>query len=102
MTVADCQELLNIATRDKSSLEFRKTGLERQLDSSSTNSVEIEAELAAVTAEVNIYEQIIASLPEGTIKEENKVKLTKAQYKKFTLEQRRGELWHAILAAKAV
>ncbi len=88
-TAADCQALINLANQEKEILDHRRVGMEIQRKSSATNSVSIEAELAAVTAEIDAYNSVIASLPDGPVKEENRRKLIKSEYKKFLLEQRR-------------
>ena len=48
-------------------------------------------ELAAVSAEIASVDSIVAGLPEGQIKKDFQVRLTKLLYKKFTLEQRREQ-----------
>ncbi|CAN5886179.1 hypothetical protein BH11BAC4_BH11BAC4_06680 [soil metagenome] len=89
-TRPDCEALINIATNDKESFLYRKTGLKRQRDSASSTSVEIEADLASVNAELAAYQTILASLPDGPARDNTLVLQTKAQYKKFLLEERKG------------
>jgi hypothetical protein len=97
---ADCQVLIDTANVDKDSLVYRKTGLERQKQSAGATTVGIDADLAAVEAEIAALDTVISTLPEGTVKEENKVKLTKAQYKKFLLDQRKPNFGSIALIEK--
>jgi hypothetical protein len=89
-TKADCIVLLNIANAERDSLLYRKTGQQRQSHTAILTSMEIATSLATITAELDALEAILAALPPGPIYDENKVKKTKATYKKFLLEQRRG------------
>jgi transcriptional regulator with XRE-family HTH domain len=86
----DCQVLINIANAEKEALSYRKTGLERQRSSATLTSAEIEAELTSVNAELDALQTVINSLPEGPTKTEAVRKFKKAEYKKFLLEQRKG------------
>ncbi|MEO8771898.1 MAG: helix-turn-helix transcriptional regulator [Ferruginibacter sp.] len=96
----DCQAMIDAANDDKDSLVYRKTGLERQMQSASTTTVSIDADSAAAIAEISALETVIAGLPEGSVKEETKVKLTKAQYKKFLLDQRKANFGSVALVGK--
>jgi hypothetical protein len=89
-TVADCQSLISIANAEKEGLAYRKTGLERQHESATLTSAEIETELASVDAELNALQTILNSIPEGPTRVETLRKFKKAEYKKFLLEQRKG------------
>ena len=89
-TKPDCQSLIDIANSEKEGLAYRKTGLERQRLSVTGNAAEIETELAAVTAELEALQEVYDKMLPGQIKQETMVKLTKAEYKKFLLEQRKG------------
>ena len=89
-TKPDCQALLNIANSEKETLAYRKTGIDRQRQSVTLTSAEIETELASVTAEMDALQTVYDNLPEGPTKQETLVKFTKAEYKKFLLEQRKG------------
>ncbi|MFT3910940.1 MAG: hypothetical protein QM737_16090 [Ferruginibacter sp.] len=97
---ADCQALIDTANDDKDSLVYRKTGLQRQMQSASSNTVGIEADLAAAVAEIEALNTVIANLPPGNTREETSVKLTKAEYKKFLLEQRKGNYGSTALIGK--
>lgn len=85
----DCQAMIDMATDDKDALVYRKTGLERQKQSASSTTVGIEADLSATVAEIAALQTVLNGLPEGSVKEDTKVKITKAEYKKFLLEQRK-------------
>jgi hypothetical protein len=89
-TKPDCQSLIDIAISEKESLAYRKTGLDRQRQNVSLTSVEIETELASVNAELSALQTVIDNLPDGPTKQEVLVKFRKAEYKKFLLEQRKG------------
>ena len=85
-----CQVLINIANAEKDALSYRKTGLERQRLTATLTSAEIEAELTSVSAELEALQTVIDNLPEGPTKTEAIRKFKKAEYKKFLLEQRKG------------
>lgn len=89
-TKADCTALLNIANAEKDGMVYRRTGLQRQSQTASLTSLEIESSLAAVNAELSALTAILATLPPGPTYDENLVRKTKADYKKFLLEQRRS------------
>ncbi|MDB5203298.1 MAG: hypothetical protein JWQ27_2707 [Ferruginibacter sp.] len=89
-TIADCDALLATAASEKDDLDIRKRQLERKQENAASNSTEIDADLASVTAEIEAYEAVIAGMPEGPAKQQLISKLTKAVYKKFTLEERRA------------
>jgi hypothetical protein len=89
-TRPDCQALLNIVNAEKSDLAYRRTGLERQHYSSAVTAVSIEADLAATTAELNALQTVLAGIPPGPTYEQTQVKFRKAEYRKFLLEQRKG------------
>ena len=89
-TKDDCQALIDIANAEKETLAYRKTGLDRQRQNVTLTAAEIEAELASVTAEVDALQSVYDSLPEGQIKQETLTRFRKAEYKKFLLEERKG------------
>lgn len=99
-TKAACSALLDIAGREKSNLEYRKTGLQRQSDSATVSALEITAGLAAVNAELAALESILATLPPGPTYDDNMVRKIKAEYKKFLLEQRSGNYGPIALVEK--
>lgn len=81
--------MIDMTTENRSALDYRKTGLERQQQTASSNSVSIEADLTAAEAEIAALNTVMASLPDGPVKDETQVRLTKAIYKKFLLDQRK-------------
>ncbi|MDN3657241.1 hypothetical protein QWZ08_16445 [Ferruginibacter paludis] len=88
-TTADCDLLLAMAAKEKSNLDFKKLSDERQKTNYSDNSIEIDAELLAVEAEIAATTTIINTLPEGTSKDDAVKKKTKLEYKKFLLDNRK-------------
>ena len=68
-TIADCDVLLTMANKEKADLAFKKLSEERLVTNYSTTSVEIDAVLQGVLAEISAVDTIIATLPEGSTKE---------------------------------
>jgi hypothetical protein len=100
-TRPDCQALINIANAEKGNLEYRKTGISRQHQSASLTSLGIQTELAAVTSELTTLNGIIGNLPAGTTYyDETVVKIKRAEYKKFLLEQRKTNFGPIALVEK--
>lgn len=99
-TVADCNQLLNWASREKSELEFKKLSDERQTARFAENSQELDAILAGVIAEIAATESIIAMLPEGPTREDAIDRKTRLEYKKFVLENRRESYGSVALLEK--
>ncbi len=94
--LADCNSLIESAQMEREEIAFRKQQQERQYKGISNGTVGVDSELAAVTAEIGSIEPIVASLPDGQLKKDFQVRLTKLNYKKFTLEQRKDQ--YGILA----
>lgn len=88
-TRPDCQALIDLANREKSTKDYRKEGLERQHQSATITSQEIAASLQAVNAEMQALQHVHDNLPEGPIKLNMANDITKLVYKKFLLEQRK-------------
>jgi hypothetical protein len=88
-SVADCDLLLAWAAKEKADLEFKRLSEERMTNNYSTTSIEIDAELQSVTAEIDATTTIIATLPEGESKVDAVKKKVKLEYKKFLLENRK-------------
>ncbi|HEV7783442.1 MAG TPA: hypothetical protein VGO58_19345 [Chitinophagaceae bacterium] len=88
-TKPDCQALINIANTEKGTLAYRKTGLERQRQTATITSQEIESSLLAVTAEIEGLQLAHDSMPEGPSKQNIFNTIKKNEYKKFLLEQRK-------------
>jgi hypothetical protein len=88
-TRPDCQALIDFATQEKGTLSYRKEGNERQRQSATITSQEIESNLLAVTAEIGAMQSVYDTLPEGPTKQDFFTSIKKAEYKKFLLEQRK-------------
>lgn len=88
-TRPDCQALIDLANSEKGTLEYRKTGLERQHLTATVTSAEIESSLQAVNVQIDGLQSVYATLAEGPYKQSILTAIKKAEYKKFLLEQRR-------------
>ena len=88
-TIADCDVLLTMANKEKADLAFKKLSEERLVTNYSTTSVEIDAVLQGVLAEISAVDTIIATLPVGTTKENEEKRKVRLEYKKFLLENRK-------------
>ena len=88
-SATDCDLVLVMAADEKADLEFKKVTADRHTTIYTANAAEIDADLQTVNAEITVLETIIPNLPEGPAKAENSDKLVKANYKKFTLENRK-------------
>ena len=88
-TIADCDVLLTMANKEKADLVFKKLSVERLVTNYSTTSVEIDAVLQGVLAEISAVDTIIATLPEGATKENEEKRKVRLEYKKFLLENRK-------------
>lgn len=87
--VADCDILLAWAAKEKADLNFKKLSEERLTTNYSTTSIEIDAELQDIIAEIASTETIIDTLPAGNSKDDAIKKKVKLEYKKFLLENRK-------------
>lgn len=87
--VADCNALLTWAGREKADLAFKKTAEERLTVKFAETSVEIDAILQSVLAELEALDTIIAALPDGPIKDDQIKTRIKKEYKRFLLVTRR-------------
>ncbi|NHN26359.1 hypothetical protein FIA58_011775 [Flavobacterium jejuense] len=87
--VSDCDVLLTWAGKEKAELTFKKISEERLTVKYSSTSLEVESELQGVLIELTALDSVIASLPEGEIKEDKLKKKTKLVYRKFLLEDRK-------------
>lgn len=90
MTKPDCQAMINIATAERNVLVHKKSVQQFQHQNASATSVDVEAELAATSAELAALANILASLPESPTKDKLFINFKKVEYKKFQLEQRKG------------
>jgi hypothetical protein len=99
-TVADCNLLLSLATKEKSDLEFRKLSAERQRSSYAENAGEVDAELAAANAELAVVNTIIGTLPEGPTKDDNITKKMRLDLKLRLLNEKKDNYGAVALLAK--
>lgn len=90
-TADDCDLLLSLAAKEKGDLDFRKLSLQRQRNSYALTAVEVEAELLAVTAELDALNVMIPTLPNGTSKDSNIERQKRLELRKFQLTQRRDD-----------
>jgi len=88
-TVADCDVLLTMANKEKADLTFKKLSEERLVTNYSTTSVEIDAVLQGVIAEIAAVDSILAVLPVGATKDSEEKRKVRLEYKKFLLENRK-------------
>jgi hypothetical protein len=88
-TIADCDVLLTMANKEKADLAFKKLSEERLVTNYSTTSVEIDAVLQGVIAEIAAVNSILAVLPEGPTKDSEEKRKVRLEYKKFLLENRK-------------
>jgi hypothetical protein len=88
-TIADCDVLLTMANKEKADLTFKKLSEERLVTNYSTTSVEIDAILQGVIAEIAAVDAILGVLPEGATKDSEEKRKVRLDYKKFLLENRK-------------
>jgi hypothetical protein len=98
--VADCNALLAWSVREKADLNYKKITIERLTQKYAETSVGLDAEIQGVIAEIAATETIIAALPEGPSKEAQLDKLTRLEYKKFVLENRKESYGSVALLQK--
>ena len=94
--VADCDVLLTWAAREKADLDFELMSEDRLTDKFETTSVEVEAILQGVLAELSALKVAVVMLPEGKGKREMSVRIKKLEHKQFLLENRK--LTYGLLA----
>lgn len=99
-TVADCDVLLAWAEKEKSDLTFKQLSVERVTTNYSSISVEIDAILQGVIAEIAAVETVIGVLPDGPTKEDEIKRKTRLEYKRFLLENRKESYGSVALLEK--
>jgi len=99
-SVADCDVLLAWAEKEKSDLTFKQLSVERVTVNYSSTSIEIDAVLQGVIAEIDATATVIAALPEGPTKEDLEKKKTRLEYKRFLLENRKESYGSVALLEK--
>ncbi|MDJ1483581.1 hypothetical protein QNI16_23990 [Cytophagaceae bacterium YF14B1] len=87
----DCDKVLTKLSDIKENLEFRQISLTRSKDNASERASDIDADLAAAEAEVESLIAIIAALPESATKTEMENRKVRADYRLFTLQQRKAQ-----------
>ncbi|CAM3582882.1 hypothetical protein FSS13T_23580 [Flavobacterium saliperosum S13] len=99
-TITDCDTLLAWANKEKSELTLKKINDEYSVQNYGSTSIEIEAILQGVIAEIAAQESVIAILQEGPSKEEAIRKKTRLEYKRFVLTTRKENYGSVALLEK--
>lgn len=97
---SDCDVLLAWAEKEKADLAFKKFSEERMTANYSSTSVEIDAVLQGVLAEISAVQTVIDVLPAGPTKENEIKRKTRLEYKKFLLENRKDSYGSVALLEK--
>ncbi len=90
-TLADCDAILTLVSREQADLQFAKAATEREITHYAENSVEVDAELQKVNAELAAYTTIVANLPAGENKEANITKLKRLEVRQRVLADRKND-----------
>jgi len=90
-TVADCDVLLAMAIQRKGELLHRRENITYQKDNNAVTSVELQTELLSVNTELSSVDGIIATLPEGPIKEDYVVKQSRLQWRQKLLNNKKAD-----------
>ena len=98
--VTDCEMLLTLSQKEKADLEYKKLSAERLTTRYSENSVEIEATLQGVLAELEAVDTILSTLAEGPTRDDLLNRKTRLEYKKFLLENRKASYGAVALLEK--
>src|SRR4051812_44538441 len=99
--IADCDYLTAEAIKVKKTLEYKKTGLERQQENFTENTVEVSSDLVTKQAELDAVNSVIPTLPEGQTKDENVKRQKKLEYEIFLLNDRKGNYGNVALVDKS-
>ncbi len=86
---ADCDALIQLAGKEKDDLQYRKTTVTHQNASFANTAAEVEADLISTNSQLGALTTVIASLPEGDVKESNITKQKKLELKAFLLNQKK-------------
>jgi hypothetical protein len=78
-TVIDCDSLTEYGLREKSNLTYKKNNFLHQIENIGTNSQDVDAELITINARISMAQNLIATLPDGKVKENQKVELAKLE-----------------------
>jgi hypothetical protein len=87
--IADCDLLLTWSLKEKADLDFQKLSEDRLTTRFASTSIEVQAILQSVIAELAALETVIAALPNGPTKVNELKRKVKLEYKKFLLENRK-------------
>lgn len=88
--VADCNALLSWAAKEKATLNFKKLSEQRLTEKFAETSIELDAVLQGIIAELAATINTLPMLPEGSkAKNDALDKIIRLEYKKFLLENRR-------------
>lgn len=98
--VTDCDSLLAWAQNERGDLEFKALSDTRLLTKYSATSIDIDATLQGVLAEIAASETIIAALPDGPTKTDAENRKYRLEYQKFLLENRKANYGYVALLQK--
>jgi hypothetical protein len=99
-TQADCDLLLSLAAKEKSNLEFQKLSTQRQRENYAETAAAVAAELQAVDAELAALGSIIATLPDGDVKDDNITRQKRLELRKRLLDDRKENYGSVALLEK--
>jgi hypothetical protein len=88
-TVPDCDSLIAIVNTKKADLEFKKYQLEKKRTTTTTTSADRDTEIPSTQAEIAAYQNTLLTLVDVEARKGIQSKLTRAEYKLFTLTERR-------------
>ncbi|MCL9805537.1 hypothetical protein NAT51_08385 [Flavobacterium amniphilum] len=89
-TTTDCDAVLNSAQREKRDLEFKKIGDVRFTENFSFNSVETQAELQVVLAELAGCEIALSMLAPGKKRDTEILRKANLEHRKFVIEHKKS------------
>jgi hypothetical protein len=98
--VTDCDSLLAWTQNEKGDLEFKELSDNRLITKYSTTSIDIDATLQGVNAELAATITIIAALPDGPTKTDAENRKYRLEYQKFLLENRKANYGYVALLQK--
>ena len=90
-TQADCDQVLADLDDSRKNLDFRRLQLERNRDNATDRATTLDADIASTEAEVSSLNAVIASLPDGNTKTEMQNRLRRADFRLFSLQQRKSQ-----------
>ncbi len=87
--VADCNALLTWAAQERADLDLKRHSDEHASTKFALTSQELEVALLAVNTDLASVDSVIATLPEGPYKTDQRNKQKRLEFKKFLLENRK-------------